>query len=102
MLLDQPELEMTECVERVYRDAGARILEPTQLRAAVLESLAHPERLAERRAHYRESFYDHHGTAGHRAAQALLDNVEHSQRARRRDVDQIYTRMRRLEIQAKV
>ena len=97
VLLDDPALPQTEDVERQYRDFAPRVCEPAGLRAAVEQALAHGEQFAERRAHYRERFFEHHGQGGRRAAEALRGLSEESRRERERDVDALYNRLRALE-----
>ena len=97
VLLDDPTLEATEDVERVYRDAGPRVTEAGALVPTLTSELEHPERGAERRAHYRETFFAHHGHAGTRAAATLRGLVDEARRARGRDADLIYARRRAME-----
>lgn len=98
VLLDQPGLEMTDCVERVHRDAGIRVENAADLVDAVRRALDEPQHLADRREYYRNTFYAHHGEAGRHAAEALEAHAERSRQARMRDVDLIYTRLRRHEL----
>lgn len=100
LLLDKPGVAPSEDVEVKYRDAGPRVMSAEELRPRLEELLASPERWAERRAHYRETFYEHHGDAGRRAANAFRQMAEEAKRAREQDVDRIYTRMRALEVSA--
>ncbi len=102
VLLDQPGLEMTDCVERVYRDAGDRVESGEALVKAVFEAIDHPARHRDRREYYRDTFYAYHGEAGPRAAEALRVNEELSRKARERDIDLIYSKLRRFEIGAGV
>jgi hypothetical protein len=97
VLLDNPDLDATEDVERLYRDFAPRVVQPQELCAAVEGALAHPERFAQQRAHYRERFFEHHGQAGRRAAEALRGLEAEAKVARGRDVDVFYNRLRALE-----
>ena len=97
LLLDRPGVPLTDDVEIRYRDAGPRVTEPGQLQPRLEELLASPERWAERRAHYRDTFFAHHGDAGRRAADAFRQLQAEAVRARGQDIDLIYSRMRALE-----
>lgn len=98
LLLDKPGVEPSEDVEVKYRDFGPRVLDASDLQPRLEELLGTPKRWAERRAHYRDTFYAHHGDAGRRAAEALRDLETEARVAREKDVDRIYSRMRMLEL----
>lgn len=98
LLLDKPGVPLSDDVEVKHRDVGPRVMEPCELQPRLEELLASPERWAERRAYYRDTFYEHHGDAGRRAANAFRQLAEEARRARAQDVDQIYSRMRALEV----
>jgi len=88
VLLDDPELEPSDDVEMVHRDVGPRVSDPAGLKDAVEEELTRPERWATQRAYYRETFFDHRGTAGPRAAEVLRELELEAHEARREAVAQ--------------
>ncbi len=97
ILLENPDLEMTEDVERAHRDVGIRVDDPADLAKAVDGALAEPERFADRREYYRETFFEYRGKAGERALEALRGFSQEARDARLRDTELIYDRMRKLE-----
>lgn len=97
VLLDQAGLAETDDVERRVRDFGERVLDPADLPGAVDRALADPRRFSERRAHWREQYFEHRGDAGPRAAAALRELVHEARTAREEGADRMFRRLRHAE-----